>query len=78
MILGDDRRAREIAIARERAARAELAASLQFVVIVLTVLLATISIEYINHLSMLIKNCHLYRTSDLFDQLRNRTNFVIG
>ena len=78
MILGDDRRAREIAIARERAARAELAASLQFVVIVLTILLATISIEYINHLSMLIKNCNLYRTSDLFDQLRNRTNFIIG
>ena len=77
MIPGDDRRAREIGLARERAARAE-AASLQFVVIVLTILLATISIEYINHLSMLIKNCHLYRTSDLFDQLRNRTNFVIG
>ena len=73
----DARRAREIVLARERVAMAE-AHSLQFVVIVLTILLATISIEYINHLSMLIKNCNLYRTSDLFDQLRNRTNSIIG
>ena len=77
MIPGDDRRAREVVLARERAARAE-AASLQFIVIILAVLLATITVEYIHHLSMLIKNCNLYRTSDSFDQLRNRTNLIIG
>ena len=74
---GDEGRARDIGLERERAARAE-AASLQFVLIVLTILLAIFSIKYMNHLSTLIKNCNVYRRYDLFDEVRNRTDFIIG